>query len=247
MIIVEYLFKLIPGLVLFIALIIFLRKKHPLLHLFLFISIFIFTRDAMTPLGLWSIGNEGFLWIRWIDDPVTLLVLGISSIGFVILMQATSPDLAKNIKWFEGSKLLGILIGIAGAIIASLPIFLIYMISGVPIGNRGGDVLIQLLPFILFLSISGNFYEEILFRGYFYGWLTDMEGMEPIEAGLLSGIFFSFGHIFLAFNVTNVGINLLLFALWEGCLAGIIRSRFGVIPATLTHGLAVFLLTSGLV
>jgi hypothetical protein len=71
--------------------------------------------------------------------------------------------------------------------------------------------------------------------------------MQPVLAGLVSGVFFSFGHVFLAFNVTTVGISVLVFALWEGSLAGLVRSRFGVIPATLTHGLAVFLLTSGLI
>lgn len=247
MILAEYFLKVIPGLVLAVILFMFLRKAHPLLHLFLFITVFVFTRDAMTPLGLWSIGNKGFLWIRWINDPVTLLVLGISSIGFVILMQAISPELAKRVKWFEGNKPLGILVGIVGAVITALPLILIYIFGDVPIENRGGAVLIQLLPFVLFLTISGNLYEEILFRGYFYGWLTGKERMKPILAGLISGVFFSFGHIFLAINVTNVGISLLIFALWEGCLAGLVRSWFGVIPATLTHGIAVFLLTCGLV
>jgi uncharacterized protein len=81
---------------------------------------------------------------------------------------------------------------------------------------------------------------------YLYGWLTDKENMKPVFAGLLSGVFFSFGHIFLAYNVRNVEISILIFALWEGCLAGLVRFRFGLIPVVLTHGLAVFVLTSGL-
>jgi hypothetical protein len=96
------------------------------------------------------------------------------------------------------------------------------------------------------MALFGNFYEEILFRGYLYGWLADKENVKPVIAGLLSGVFFSFGHVFLAYNVTQVGISILIFAVWEGCLAGLVRSRFGLIPAVLTHGLAVFLLTSGL-
>lgn len=71
--------------------------------------------------------------------------------------------------------------------------------------------------------------------------------MKPVSAGLLSGVFFAFGHVFLAFNVTSVRISILIFTLWEGCLAGLVRSKFGVVPAVLTHGLAIFLLTSGLV
>lgn len=246
MIIAQYLLMLTPGLVLATVLFLFLRRAHPVLHLFLFITVFIFTRDAMTPLGLWSIGNEGFLWIRFINDPFTLLVLSLSSIGFVFLIQTISPELATLVKWFEGNKLLGILIGVAGAVIAALPLALVY-IFGVSMENRGGTVPLHFLPFILFITLSGNLYEEVLFRGYIYGWLTGREKMKPVSAALVSGVFFSFGHIFLAFNVTNVGISILVFALWEGCLAGLVRSRFGVIPAVLTHGLAVFFLTCGLI
>ena len=246
MIFTEYLLVLIPGLVLAAVLFLSLRKAHPLLHLFLFITVFIFTRDAMTPLGLWRIGSEGFLWIRFIDDPVTLLILGVSSIGFVFLMQTLSPKLAAQIKWFEGNRSLGVLIGIAGAVLAALPLMLVY-ISGVPMASRGGAVPLRLLPFVLFIALAANLYEEILFRGYLYGWLTEEESMQPVLAGLVSGVFFSFGHVFLAFNVTTVGISVLVFTLWEGCLAGLVRSRFGLIPATLTHGLAVFILTAGLI
>ena len=246
MIIMEYFLTLIPGLTLASILFLFLRKAHPLLHLFLFIAVFIFVRDALTSHGLWSIGNEGFLWMRWIGDPIILLVLGLTCIGFVLLMQNISPELAARVKWFEGNKLHGFLIGIAGPVIVVLPVILFYIYSGIPIENRGGIVLLHLLPFTLFMSLSGNLYEEVLFRGYFYGWLTGKEGMKPVHAGLLSGVLFSFGHIFLAYNVTNVGISILIYALWEGCLAGLVRSRYGVIPATLTHGLAIFLLTCGL-
>ena len=237
---------LVPGLVLASVLFLFLRKAHPLIHLFLFITVFIFTRDAMTPLGLWSIGNEDFLWIRFINEPLALLVLGFSSVGFVLLMQMISPELAVQVKWLDGNRPLGILIGIAGAVITALPLILVYRFGG-PIENRGGVVPLELLPYVLFIALSGNLYEEVLFRGYIYGWLTEREEMKPVLAGVVSGVFFSFGHVFLAFNVTNVGISLLVFTLWEGSLAGLVRSRFGVMPAVLTHGLAVFLLTSGLI
>jgi hypothetical protein len=245
MILVQYLLMLMPGLVLAAALFVFLRRAHPLLHLLIFIAVFIFTRDAMTPMGLWRIGTEAFLWIRFIKEPVPLLVLGFSSIGFVALMQTISPELAARIKWFEGGKPLGILVGTAGAAIAAIPLLFVY--AGVPLESRGGAVPVSLLPFLLFIALSGNLYEEVLFRGYLYGWLTGKEEMRPAAAGLLSGLFFSFGHVFLAFTVTSVGLPLLIFALWEGCLAGLVRSRFGVIPAVLTHGLAVFVVASGLI
>jgi uncharacterized protein len=245
MLLVEYVLMLIPGLLLAGALFMLLRKAHPLLHLLIFIIVFIFTRDAMTPLGLWRIGSEGFLWIRFVDQPVTLILLGLSTIGLVFLMQAAAPKLGVLLKWSKGNLILGILAGLAGAVLAALPILLIYRF-GVPIGQRGGDVPLMMLPSILFLTLSGNLYEEVLFRGYFFGWLEEKEGMKPILAGLVSGLFFSFGHVFLAYNVTNVGISLLVFTLWEGCLAGWVRAKHGLFPAVLTHGLAVFLLAGGI-
>ena len=160
---------LLPGLALAAGLFLFLRKAHPLLHLFIFIAVFIFIRDAMTSHGLWSLGNEGFLWIRWIDDPIVLLALGFTGLGVVLLMQTISPQLAALIKWFEGNKLSGFMTGIAGAVIAVLPVLLIHHFGDVPIENRGGVVLLHFLPFTLFVSLCGNLYEEVLFRGYFYG------------------------------------------------------------------------------
>ncbi len=243
----QYSLMVLPGLALAAVLFLFLRKAHPLLHLVLFIAVFIFARDAMTPHGLWSLGNEGFLWMRWIDDPIMLLAMGVTSIGFVLVMQTVSPQLAALVSWFEGNKLSGLMTGIAGAVIAVLPVLLIHLLGDAPIEDRGGIVLVHLLPFTLFMSLFGNLYEEILFRGYFYGWLTAKEGFKPVPAGLISGVSFSFGHVFLAYTVTDVGISVLIFALWEGCVAGLVRARFGVIPATVTHGLCIFLLTSGLV
>ena len=241
----DYLLRLVPGFVLAGVLFLALRRAHPLLHLTLFVFLFIFTRDAMTPLGLWRIGNEGFLWIRFTQDPLTLLVLGLSSIGFVVLMQRLSPWLAETITWFQGNLPLGILTGAGGAVLSALPVILVYRLGSIPLDVRGGPVPALISPLILLVTLGGNLYEEVLFRGYLYGWLTGEEQIQPVPAGLLTGVFFSFGHIFLAYNVTAVGLSVLIFALWEGCLAGLIRARYGLIPAVLSHGLAVFLLTSG--
>jgi hypothetical protein len=71
--------------------------------------------------------------------------------------------------------------------------------------------------------------------------------MSPIKAGVSSGIVFAFCHIFLAITVTGIGYPLLVFTLWEGVIAGIVGARCGVIAATLTHGGAIFLLSSSLI
>lgn len=71
--------------------------------------------------------------------------------------------------------------------------------------------------------------------------------MKPLHAALASGVTFGLGHIFLALTVTGIGYPLLVFALYEGIIAAMIRMKFGVIPAAITHGMAIFFLASGLI
>ena len=44
-----------------------------------------------------------------------------------------------------------------------------------------------------------------------------------------------------------VGWPLLAFTLWEGLICAFLRMRRGVIPAAIAHGLAIFLLSCGLI
>jgi uncharacterized protein len=46
-------------------------------------------------------------------------------------------------------------------------------------------------------------------------------------------------------SVTDVGYSLLVFALWEGIVVGIVGTKCGVVPTAFTHGGAIFLLSSG--
>ena len=113
------------------------------------------------------------------------------------------------------------------------------------IGARGGPVPSQNIPAILIFALLGNLFEEALFRGYVYGQLA--QWMTPIKAGISSGVVFAFCHIYLATTVTGIGYPILVFTLWEGIVAGVVGAKGGVIPATLTHGGAIFLLSSGLI
>jgi hypothetical protein len=78
-----------------------------------------------------------------------------------------------------------------------------------------------------------------------YGQLA--ETMIPVRAGIWYGVFFAFCHVYLATTVTGVGYPLLVFTLWEGVIAGLVGAKGGVLPATLTHSGAIFLLSSGLI
>lgn len=198
----------------------------------------------MVPMKFWFLGPEGFFWARWIEDASLLIVLAAIGPLVVLFMNVIDKDLNALLVWFKGNRFIGIWVGLAGAIAVVLPMFIIYRF--VPIELRGGVVAAGLIVPILLITVLGNLWEEVLFRGYLQGYLEKIAGFSPIRAAVASGIGFSFGHIFLAVNVTDAGLNLLLFALYEGVIAGLVRMKYGLIPATLTHGLALFGLTSGL-
>ncbi|MFP4362993.1 MAG: type II CAAX prenyl endopeptidase Rce1 family protein [Spirochaetia bacterium] len=239
--IVEYLIRISPGLIL-AAMVFLIVKPGKIARVGTYIFLFILFRDALTPLGLWSFGSQGFFWIRLHSNPVFLVLFGVFSavlMGSIIYLDRENK---KYIVLFRNSKLVGILTGIAGAAVVVLPLGIVYRF--VDIASRGGSVPFSLVLPILVFALLGNFLEEGLFRGYVYGLLAERQ--KPIIAGISSGIVFAFCHILLAVTVTDIGYPLLAFALYEGIIAGIVGSKYGIIPATLTHGGAIFLLSSGL-
>lgn len=114
-----------------------------------------------------------------------------------------------------------------------------------PVDQRGVVVFYVLLLPLLTLALLGNFMEEVLFRGYIQGYLERRTSMW--RAALLSGLLFAVGHVFLSATVTDLGIMVIVFTLYEGVVCGIVRMKHGIIAATLTHGLTIFVLASGIV
>jgi membrane protease YdiL (CAAX protease family) len=237
----SYFARVAPGLLLG-ALMLLLARHQPRLRIVIYLALFVLLRDAMTPLGLWSFGTEGFFWIRLARDPVFLVVFGLAcaaiSVGLYYLDRENRP----LFKWTRGSVPVGLAWGLAGALVVVAPLVVVYRFTD--INSRGGPVPVELLPALLLFALLGNLLEEALFRGYAYGHLA--ERMPPIKAGIASGVVFAFCHIYLALTVTAAGYPILLFTLWEGIIAGLVGAKGGVLPSTLTHGGAIFLLSSGL-
>lgn len=241
---VDYSLLVFPGLVL-IGVCFWLARndRDPILRIVLLILGFILIRDAMTPAGLWEFGlvDDVVPWMRMADNWVILVVFGLVSL---ILVAATLGDkeLRALVVWGR-PNIRTILLGIAGAILAVAPIFLIT--AAHPIEGRGGTVAVAMLPALAFMTLAGNLLEEVLFRGYLQGRLE--QKMTAVRAAIFSGVLFAACHSFLATTVTSVGWPLLAFTLWEGLICAFLRMRHGVIPAAIAHGLAIFLLGSGLV
>ncbi|MFW5770152.1 MAG: type II CAAX prenyl endopeptidase Rce1 family protein [Spirochaetota bacterium] len=243
--ILHYMIRIFPGILLAVLFLALTPRKAVPFRIFGYILIFILIRDAMTPAGFWSFGDEGFLWIRFTSSPLLLVLLGLGSACVVGIMLLTDRTLSSLVVWIKGHSLLSLLTGVAGTVAVILPLLAIYHFT--PITERGGQVGTGMLIPLLVVALLGNFYEETLFRGFFQGYLEKVMEMPALRAAILSGVAFAFCHVFLALTVTGVGYPLLAFALYEGIIAGLVRMRAGTIPATITHGGAIFILSSGLV
>ena len=239
-----YVLRIMPGALLGMICLAVLGRKAAGLRIVLYIMLFILIRDAMTPLELWKFEAAEVFWIRFTAPGSFLVFMGMMSAGAVILMGIYDPEVRGFSPWFIGSKGVAAAEGLLGALLAAGPLLFLY--TFVPLGTRGGAVEGALLPGIFAAALLGNFYEEVLFRGYFQGYLEKRHSLGRYRAGLLSGLFFGFGHSFLALTVTGTGWPLLAFAVYEGILCGIVRARRGVFAAVLTHGFAIFLLAAGL-
>lgn len=241
----EYGMLVLPGLAL-MALCLGLARadRDPLLRTVVLVLGFVLIRDAMTPTGLWSFGvveGAGVPWLRMSQDPWVLVGFGLGSLlvaGAVLL----DPDLRGLVRWGRvdpGTMGLGVL----GGVLAAAPILALSI--GQPVEARGGAVGTGLLPALAFMALAGNFLEEVIFRGFLQGRLE--QAMAPVRAALLSGVLFAACHAYLATTVTDVGWPLLAFTLLEGLVCALLRQWRGLVPAVLAHGLAIFLVSSGLV
>ncbi|MDO5669987.1 MAG: CPBP family intramembrane metalloprotease [Corynebacterium sp.] len=232
-----------PGMALIVLAYLLVRAvREPLLRIGILILGFILLRDAMTPAGLWSFGLvDGIVpWLRMTDNIVVLLGFGLGSLGIVALTLLDAP--LRTLLPHGRPPLVALPWGMIGGVVAAAPV--LALSTGTPLSERGGEVALSVLPFLLFMCLAGNLGEEFFFRGYLQGRL--MQLTSGLRAALISAVLFAVCHSFLALNLTDVGWPLLAFTLWEGLICALLRWRVGLSAAVLAHGLAIFLLSAGL-
>lgn len=241
--IIAYAWRITPGFILIAITCLLLPRQSTISRIFMLVFAFILVRDAMTPAGYWQFGvSENTIWLRFAEDGRLLVILGAASILFTLLALRLNKSMKINLEWLGTNKVASILVGFVGALVVVTPVLLSYLF--VPVEERGGAVPPSLWLPLLFLALSGNWLEEVLFRGYMQGYLSQLTGQW--KAVLLSGLLFAVGHIFLSATVTDLGFVVLLFTFYEGLICAAVRMNHGIIASTLTHGTAIFILAAGL-
>lgn len=242
---INYSLQILPGLSLLAATYFFFKGKRAVaIRIILLILGFILIRDAMTPAGFWEFGvtNGTVPWVRFINDPFIVGMLGVISLVLTVSVVKLNRAMRPYLKWGKLSAK-PLLAGVLGAVTVILPFIVVYQF--VPLHERGGEVALSLLPALFVMAMLGNLMEEVLFRGYLQGYLEKL--YTPVRAAVLSALMFALGHVFLATTVTDLGIAIILFTLYEGAVCAFLRLKFGIWSAAMAHGLAIFALASGLI
>jgi len=240
----NYAGRLWPGVAAGLGLIAILKKKAPPeARLVVYILLFIVLRDALAPSGLWHIGTMPVIWMRFARDPFVLYLLGAFSLALVYAVQRFEPELARLVVWRRKPWVHALPLGLAGGLVVGAPaaIFAFF----VPAWVRGGAVNVALWFPILWLTLTGNLVEELLFRGYLQAWFEKTLGVRA--AILATGVAFAAAHGVLAAQLAGFGPVILIgFCLYEGLICAWIRSKDGIIASTLAHGIGLFIVSTGI-
>ncbi|NWB55553.1 CPBP family intramembrane glutamic endopeptidase [Pseudomonas sp. F8002] len=228
-VLVHYGIYLLPGLILFGLWFGLTPKTLPGLRIVILLLAFVLMRDAMTPLGMWSLSRE--VQIEFTANPWVLAALGGLSLGLIALLARLAPELWQLTVLFKGNRWAGLAVGLGAGCLIGLPLRLYQGIE---------PVYWAWLMGMLVLAYCANALEEVLFRGFLQGYLE--QHVTPLRAALLSGLAFAACHSFLSLSVTQLGWPVLAFTLIEGLACGLVRMRYGVVAATATHGTTILLI-----
>jgi membrane protease YdiL (CAAX protease family) len=194
-------------------------------------------RDAMTPLGIWTIGPTGAL--RFTFDAVALVGLGLLAVAVVGLLQTLEPGLRPHLCWFERKRAVGVGLGLLGAMLIAAPLLAARQQAGV----MGVMPPMTLVAPTLVLALGGALLEETLFRGWFQGLAAQELG--AFGAAWASAALFALCHAPLAIATTGHGWPVVGVTFYIGAVCAGLRMRWGLVPAVLAHGLGIFALAAG--
>ncbi|WP_248750077.1 CPBP family intramembrane glutamic endopeptidase [Pseudomonas sp. MWU15-20650] len=229
----DYVLYVAPGAGLFGLWFALTPKSQPAMRILILLAAFVLMRDALTPLHLWAPSRD--MQIAFSANAFVLSALGGLSLLLMMLLARAAPELWRWVVWSKGNWAYGLGIGLAVGCAIGLPLRLLQGIEAQAIHGYW-----VWLPGMVVLAYGANALEEVLFRGCLQGYLEQQ--VTPLRAALISGVAFAACHTFLALSVTQLGWPVLLFTLVEGLACAFVRMRYGVLPATLSHGTAILLI-----
>ncbi|HEX6870864.1 MAG TPA: CPBP family glutamic-type intramembrane protease [Micromonosporaceae bacterium] len=242
--VVEYLIRISPAFVLVALLYGLLRGPKALpLRIMLVILGFLVIRDTMVVFGYWHYGvtSNWIPWLRFIEDPLLVACFAVGSLLMTAVLVVVEREGRKLLVWGK-PKLSHLAWGVAGGIAIALPLLAAYRL--VPLADRGGALPTAMIGPMLLVAAFGNLTEDVLMRGYVQGYLATL--YSPLRAALGCAMFYAAGHLFLVTTVTDLGLPILVLALYDGLVCALVRMKSGIIPAAISHGVAICVLGLGL-
>ena len=82
----DYLLRCLPAFCVVGAYFVLVPRRFVELRLLGSLLAFFVLRDAMTPVGLWSLGTEGGFWLRVLPETWLGIVVGVACVAIVVLM-----------------------------------------------------------------------------------------------------------------------------------------------------------------
>ncbi len=234
----DYFLAITPGFLVYAALLIAAPRDQTILRTLLHIAFFVLARDAMTSSGFWQISAGA---LRFTATPTVLLCLAAVSSALCVGILWLERPARLGMRWWGRGLLPSVAMGVGGAVLISLVAATMKAVFTVPsLPLPAANTWWVLIVF----ALVANAYEELLFRGLLQNTLG--KSMTANRAAWVSGLFFCLCHAYLATTVTHIGAPVLLFTLLEGLVAAFVYIRAGLLGATLTHGLAIAAIATGL-
>ena len=245
--------RIAPAMLLVVSLFVLLRGERTLpLRIMVVVIGFLIIRDTLVLFGVWGYGlGHGWLpYVRFINDPVLVTGFAVGSVLTTLFLVLIERD-GRKLLWWGRFTPKATAWALGGGVVLAGGLAGLYQLM--PLDERGGPVPANMLWPLVAVAIFGNLTEDVLVRGYFQGYLAT--AVKPWQAAVGAGLFFSFCHIFLASQIVTVyptpglhlGAPVLVYALIDGLVCAFVRMNAGLLPAAVSHGMAVFVLATGLI
>lgn len=233
---INYATHLTPGVLLFGLWFRLTPRALPAIRIFILLAAFVLMRDVMTPLGMWALTSQ--VQIAFTRNAFVLATLGGLSVLLIILLARIAPELWRLMRWTLGNPVVGVAVGLgvfARHAVAGLPRYRSVRdprLLGLAAGHGGTGLWCQCVGggavSRVFAGLSGATSHAVT------GGLDQRRGVCGLP--YLPGL-----------ERHSTGLAGVAFTLIEGLACALVRMRYGVLPATLTHGTAILLIAVPLI